>query len=228
MSAVLPHPSEAHSHHSTDQPAHHHGRSQHPTRELPALDLSPAATAARSGAWRGLGRLANHVVTALLVFAVGALLVVNVGPLVLPYRVYTVLSGSMSPTIPVGSEVVLRQADAAQIRVGDVITFTRPGHPGQLVTHRVAAITRDPQTGAPEFITKGDANAVSDDWRIPAQGTGLKYAFHVPFIGYAFAMLQSPIGRICFILAPALLLAAVVLNDVWKSPGAADGRRRQA
>ena len=38
-------------------------------------------------------------------------------------------------------------------------------------------------------------------------------------------MLQSPLGRICFILAPALLLAAVVVNDFWK---ASDKRRLPA
>jgi signal peptidase I len=196
--------------HTPTQPAH-----EHPTRELPTLSFDEPR---RRSAWSRLGALANQVVTVVLVLAVAAMLVVNVGPLFLPYRVYTVLSGSREPTIPVGSEVVLRQADASQIEVGDIITFTRPGHADQLVTHRVVSITRDRQTGAPAFITKGDANVVSDAWQIPAQGTGLKYLFHVPFLGYAFAMLQSPIGRICFILAPALLLAAVVLNDLWKSP----------
>jgi signal peptidase len=167
-----------------------------------------------------LAAIANQVVTAILVLAVAAMLVVNVGPLFLPYRVYTVLSGSMEPAIPIGSEVVLRQADASTIQKGDIITFNRPGHAGQLVTHRVVAITQDPATGQRQFLTKGDANAVSDDWRIPATGTGLKYLFHIPLLGYVFAMLQSPIGRICFILAPAMLLAAVVLNDTWKTRAA--------
>ena len=182
-----------------------------------ALTANAAALPAASRRTSRLGAVANQVVTAILVLAVAAMLVVNVGPLFLPYRVYTVLSGSMQPTIPVGSEVILRQADASTIRVGDIITFNRPGHAGQLVTHRVVAVTSDPNTGQRQFLTKGDANAVSDDWRIPAAGTGLEYAFHVPLLGYAFAMLQSPIGRICFILAPALLLAAVVLNDTWKT-----------
>lgn len=167
-----------------------------------------------------LAALANHVVTAILVLAVAAMLVVNVGPLFLPYRVYTVLSGSMEPTIPVGSEIVLREADASTIEKGDIITFNRPGQAGQLVTHRVVAVVTDPTSGQRAFLTKGDANAVSDNWRIPATGRGLEYVFHVALLGYVFAMLQSPLGRICFILAPALLLAAVVLNDTWKTrPG---------
>ena len=172
-----------------------------------------------------LARFLNNLVTAILVFAVAALLAVNVGPLVFPYRVYTVLSGSMEPTIPVGSEVVLLQVDASQIHVSDIITFQRPGHPDQLVTHRIVSTVKQPD-GSSAWVTKGDANRVSDGWQIPAQGKGLRYAFHIPLIGYAFVMLQSPIGRIAFILAPALLLAAVVLNDVWKTEPVDRTRRR--
>lgn len=218
MSAALTSPADTH-----HTPEHR----SHPTQELPTLTFDEPKPV-RPTAWSRLGAIANQLVTVILVVAVAAMLVVNVGPLFLPYRVYTVLSGSMAPTIPVGSEVILRQTDASQIQRGDIITFSRPGHPDQLVTHRVVSIASDPNTGAPVFITKGDANGVSDSWQIPAQGTGLKYAFHIPFLGYAFAMLQSPIGRICFILAPAMLLAAVVLNDLWKSPRPAHAPPKKA
>src|SRR5699024_11365969 len=36
-------------------------------------------------------------------------------------------TGSMSPTIPAGSVAVVRQIDAEQIEVGDVVTVDRPG-----------------------------------------------------------------------------------------------------
>ena len=165
--------------------------------------------------------ITNRGATVLLMLAVAALLVINVGPLVFPYRVYTVLSGSMTPTIPVGAQVVVVKVDASDIRVGDIITFERPSNPGVLITHRVIAVEPDGHGGS-QWITKGDANSIPDSWRIPAQGAGYRYLFHIPYAGFLFAMLQSPLGRICFILAPALLLAAVVVNDFWK---AADQRR---
>src|SRR5258708_34791076 len=87
--------------------------------------------------------LVNNVVPGLLVLAVLGVLVVNVGPLVLPYHVYTVLSGSMGDTIPVGSELVLRPVAADQVTTGDIITFTPPGHQGTLVTHRVVNVITD-------------------------------------------------------------------------------------
>ncbi len=185
----------------------------------PPAEALPAADPARRRL--DVARIGNRVATVLLVFAVAALVVINLGPLVFPYRVYTVLSGSMEPTIPVGAQVVVTKVDAAQIRVGDIITFDRPSNPGFLITHRVVAVEPDGKGGS-QWITKGDHNSIPDSWRIPANGTGYRYLFHVPLAGFVFAMLQSPLGRICFILAPALLLAAVVVNDFWK---AADRRR---
>jgi len=185
----------------------------------PPAEALPAADPARRRF--DLALIGNRVATVLLVFAVAALVVINLGPLVFPYRVYTVLSGSMEPTIPVGAQVVVTKVDAAQIRVGDIITFDRPSNPGFLITHRVVAVEPDGKGGS-QWITKGDHNSIPDSWRIPANGTGYRYLFHVPLAGFVFAMLQSPLGRICFILAPALLLAAVVVNDFWK---AADRRR---
>ena len=155
--------------------------------------------------------ITNRGATVLLVLAVAALVLINLGPLVFPYRVYTVLSGSMTPTIPVGAQVVVLKVDASEIRVGDIITFDRPSNPGVLITHRVIAVEPDGQGGS-QWVTKGDANSIPDSWRIPAQGSGYRYLFHVPFAGYLFAMLQSPLGRICFILSPALLLAAVLFS----------------
>jgi len=166
----------------------------------------------------------NRIATVALVFAVSALVVINLGPFLFPYRVYTVLSGSMEPTIPIGAQVVVLKVNAADIRVGDIITFDRPSNPGVLITHRVIQIEPDGKGGT-QWITKGDHNSVPDSWRVPATGFGYRYAFAVPLVGYLFAMLQSPLGRICFILAPALLLAAVVVNDFWK---ASDKRRLTA
>ena len=189
--------------------------------QSPPGEAPTTATPAKKIDWALVG---NRVATVALVFAVSALVVINLGPFVLPYRVYTVLSGSMEPTIPIGAQVVVLKVNAADIRVGDIITFDRPSNPGVLVTHRVIQVEPDGRGGT-QWITKGDHNSIPDSWRIPATGFGYRYAFAVPFVGYLFAMLQSPLGRICFILAPALLLAAVVVNDFWK---ASDKRRLPA
>ena len=165
-------------------------------------------------------RIAQQAVTASMTLAVtaAALLtcVLVIGPHLLPYRVYAIESGSMRPTLPVGSTVVLRPVAASRIAVGDIITFRRPGADSTLVTHRVVAIEH---TGSDTFfVTKGDANGARDAWRVPAAGTGWRYAFSIPYLGYPVAALKQPVVRFGFIAALALALAAVALVRVWRAP----------
>src|SRR5919199_5865770 len=55
-------------------------------------------------------------------------------------QLLTVVSGSMQPTLPLGSLVVVVPRDADAVRVGDVITFNPPGDDTRTVTHRVVDV----------------------------------------------------------------------------------------
>ena len=157
--------------------------------------------------WLGIGVVA---------IAVACLLALTVGPVLLPYKVLTVYSGSMVPTIPVGSVVVDVPVKAGDVRRGDIITFTRPDKTTELVTHRVIAVESGP--AGRFFITRGDANNVQDAWRVPAIGTGYLYRFNIPFVGFVLVWLQSPLGRILFLVIPAAALGLLTLYELWR-PG---------
>ena len=58
------------------------------------------------------------------------ILLVSVGPRILPYQTYFVRSGSMEPTIGTGSMVVLTKVDGAQLVPGDVIITGTTGGVG--------------------------------------------------------------------------------------------------
>jgi signal peptidase len=76
----------------------------------------------------------------------------------------TVLSPSMSPSLPVGTMLIVRPIDAAQmheIRIGDVISFLPHPNDPTLITHRVVGITSIAD-GSFVFRTQGDANATPD------------------------------------------------------------------
>ncbi|MDQ6918014.1 MAG: signal peptidase I [Candidatus Dormibacteraeota bacterium] len=145
--------------------------------------------------------------------AVLALLLLTIGPLVLPYKTLTVYSGSMEPAIHTGSVIVDVPVAAKDVKKGDVITFQKPSDTSQLVTHRVVEVESGP--GGLSFITKGDANPASDSWRVPASGNGYKLWFTVPGIGFLLAWLQSPLGRILFLVIPAILLGGLFLYEMW-------------
>ena len=75
---------------------------------------------------------------------------------------YTVLTGSMEPTIPVGSLIYVKAVDPQTLIEGDVAVFY-DGQSTIPVTHRVV----ENLTGEGQIITKGDANAQEDIAPIP-------------------------------------------------------------
>ena len=163
------------------------------------------------------GRLASAARSAATI--VGAVVVVvllaaSVGPRLLPYRTFTVLSGSMTPTIPVGSMIFDREVSAADLAPGDVVTFHPPGGGDKLVSHRIVRIEKT--KAGPVLVTRGDANGVTDDWRIPASGRGLRYEFHVPYLGYVVGGLLTPVGRMIVLTLAALWLGGLALWTIWR------------
>lgn len=94
----------------------------------------------------------------------------------------TVLTGSMAPSYPPGTLVVVRPVAAEDIAIGDPITFQlRSGEP-TVVTHRVVGIGYD-GTGERVFSTQGDANESPDAVPVkPVQVRGEVW-YAVPWLG---------------------------------------------
>jgi signal peptidase len=141
------------------------------------------------------------------------LLSLTVGPLLLPYKALTVYSGSMEPTIHTGSVAIDTPIAAQDVKVGDIVTFVRPDNQNELVTHRVVQIETGPSGRV--WVTKGDANSVNDPWRVAAAGSGYKYYFSIPYFGFVLVWLQSPIGRLLFLVVPAAALGLLTLYELW-------------
>jgi signal peptidase len=96
------------------------------------------------------------------------------------WETYPVLSGSMAPALPVGSQIVTRPVKLEDIKIGDIITFESGEHK---VTHRVIAISLI--DGKPWFQTKGDANEQPDPNLVSSEvGVMRKVVFRVPYFGY--------------------------------------------
>jgi signal peptidase I len=184
------------------------------TTSPPSTPHEPqAAPVARSSGLSLAGKILGWAALVAAGLIVLGLLAVTVGPRFLPYQALIVRSGSMSPTIPTGSIVFYKKVNAANVKVGDIIVFAKPGVPNEKVTHRVYKIGHGP-TGN-YFITKGDANGTPDDWRVPAVGTGWVSAFHVPTVGYALVDLQSTLARLLLLVIPAILLGGITLYEIW-------------
>jgi signal peptidase len=96
---------------------------------------------------------------------------------------YTVLTGSMRPSLPPGTLVVVKPEPVDDLRVGDVVTYQLKSGKPQVVTHRIVRIGTNLE-GERTFTTQGDANDVADAKAVrPVQIRG-KLLYSVPALGY--------------------------------------------
>lgn len=157
----------------------------------------------RSALLRGITLL---VVVAAALLAVGA--AAGLRPLI-------VLTGSMRPAIEPGDLVVARQMPADQIERGQIVTFARPGRPGETLTHRVVKVT-DKGPGHRAVVTRGDANDRGERWTIARDGTVGRYLLKVPDAGRLVSAVATATGRTVAIWLLAAALIAQILWTVWR------------
>ena len=142
-------------------------------------------------------RAAVKVTSRLLVIVVALAAAALVAVLVVVPRVsgstpLTVLTGSMTPTIPAGSVVLVKPVDPMTLQPGDIITFQAAPGVERFVTHRVVRF--QPDTTPPSYITKGDANRGEDSDPVPVGAIRGEVWLHVPYIGQAAELVHGPRG----------------------------------
>ena len=124
-----------------------------------------------------------------------------VGVLGFGLGVVRLATGSMTPTYPTDSLLIVRDVAASSVVTGDVVTVTRVG--AVPITHRV--VSSDPGLGGAELVLRGDANDTVDPQPYQVQRVGLVLG-GIPFGGAALATLQSPVGLGTATVAVALLV----------------------
>ena len=121
-------------------------------------------------------------------------------PLTLPrlegYKIFNVISGSMEPTLSVGSVVYARYVDPSEVNEGDVIVYNRNS---TVITHRVVMN----QKVEGYFVTKGDANSQADPEPVPYSEFIGVVEHHFPIIGRFYSIYSSIMGK-----TYAMMLAA--------------------
>lgn len=125
---------------------------------------------------------------------------------------YAVVSGSMSPKIPVGALAFVQFTDPTQLQNGDVIAFPDPKNQKIIVLHRIVGIEK---TGTIfNYSTKGDANNTQDPWRISSSTVRGKMLSSIPTLGYPIQFAQSPKGFIVLVGIPAALLTVLQFKTI--------------
>ena len=116
-----------------------------------------------------------------------------------------VMSGSMEPSIHVGSVAVVKQG--ASFELGDPIAFYWGN---EYVTHRL--IDSYVEGGETLYITKGDANNTEDPQRINKDNVDGKVLFSIPLVGYALHFSKSRRGLILLGTIMICLILSLFMN----------------
>ncbi|OUP25175.1 signal peptidase I [Gemmiger sp. An194] len=162
-------------------------------------------------------KVCNILSTIVLIVLLAAAAVILV-PMLLGYKEMAVLSGSMEPTIPVGSLVYVKPVEASELEAGDVCTYYLSD--GEtFVTHRVMSIDPDAQT----LVTQGDANE-SPDGDIQFSQVYGRADFHLPYLGIVIQNIRTPVGimSIC-----GVVMLVILLNFIPAIIDAAEDEKKQ-
>jgi signal peptidase len=125
----------------------------------------------------------------------------------------TVLTGSMTPTIPTGSVVIDRPVDPGTLHVGDIATYQKTPGKAEYITHRIVAI--DTHSTPTMFTFKGDANR-GRDVPVPATAIRGRVWFHVPYLGAIRDTVHTKTGVLGFAMLGLAGYALVQLGSALR------------
>ena len=162
---------------------------------------------------KGLKIAGNIVFVVLLVFILILLITIVIGningvsPSIFGCRILYVASGSMTPTVPIGSMVVIQAVKPDDIIQGDIVTYKGVG--SILVTHRVVSVSYDKKS----IITRGDANKSNDPLQVDMDNVVGKMVFQLPFMGALLMFFKYGPGLYILI---ACVVVIILLSIIFK------------
>jgi len=122
------------------------------------------------------------------------------------HKMYVVDSGSMTPTLKIGSLIFVKEVEPLEIKIGDTITYR--GADTSIVTHRVTNIE---DNNGLKFITKGDANETEDPMPVEANRLVGKVVFSIVYLGFVLEFLKSKSG---LILVSIIILVWIITQGL--------------
>ncbi len=122
------------------------------------------------------------------------------------FRMFTVVSQSMTPKYDIGDVLISKETEPSKIEEGDVISYL--GSIGdfsdKVITHRVIASEKR-EDGKYYFRTKGDANIVEDPIVIEDQLYGV-VVYKSAILSIVYRIVGTKIGFYLFIIIPILFI----------------------
>jgi len=157
---------------------------------------------------KNTGSFAYYLLITILI-VIASTIVISALELPGGWRIFTVSTGSMSPSIPAGSLIITKQQN--NYLPGDVVTFKFDKYQKNSVTHRIFNTFQ--KNGVTLFATKGDANDILDNNLISSDQIIGKVIFYAPTYGAIIVAAKTGIGKILLIIIPAIIIISI---EIWK------------
>ena len=163
-------------------------------------------------------KLMNVVSVLIILASIAALLKVVLAkpgeaPNFFGYSLFRVMTGSMEPTIPTNSLIVVQRTDTQQLAEGDIITFYSrdPSLMGEPNTHRIVRFEQD---GEKRLIyTRGDANNIDDRYPAHEEDVIGKVVYSSLKLGNFVRLISNPVIFIPLIIIPLAIMLLKSLYD---------------
>lgn len=135
--------------------------------------------------------------------------------------VFRVITGSMEPTMPVGTILLSKETAIEDIEVGDIVCFKALNSyiEDSVITHRVISVSEN-EDGEIELYTKGDANTAVDGYTVTEAnliGKVTWYSEEDSIIANIIGGLTSSVGLLSFVILPCLFISALIMGDAVKN-----------
>lgn len=137
-------------------------------------------------------------------------IITGMEPEIFNHKMYYVESGSMSPTIKVGSLILVEEKEALDINISDILTFKTEN--GTVVTHRVVDIIN----GGDDYVMKGDANTTNDPMTLKKQNIIGRVMLTIPYVGFLLSALRTKIGISALIIFTSIVVLTINLVGYYK------------
>jgi len=155
------------------------------------------------------------------------LIVIGIGVAIIALPIFgnqtlIVRSGSMFPTIDVGSIIVIRPLESLispisaspKYKKGDIIAFRSDKNSNTIITHRVTSY--EIFNGTVFYKTKGDANEEIDNWQVDEKNIIGKSYLTIPQAGKVLAFAKSKYGFPLLIILPSLIVIFMESLNIFK------------
>lgn len=125
---------------------------------------------------------------------------------------YAVVTGSMEPSIPVGTLAIVAKPTDGLLPQGTIIAFSDPSNTQRIILHRITQVLKSGTIV--EYRTKGDNNNAEDLWLVQADQIKGQLRLAVPYLGYVIMWAKQPLGFGVLVGIPAVIVIFLQIKNI--------------